>query len=153
MHNSLDPPFNFKLKQNRLPNHVLCCEQCQLLGNSFWCTAVRWETPWTKTRFSSEYQHENLLQLTFFLSRIDPFPRTIILHPVSCSSCFAVMPLGPNILPTKLNWKERKGKCWVLLGEAVEEKAQKKNNFQVHNNSWPRQSNRSSSRRGKSCID
>lgn len=41
--------------------------------------------------------------LTFFLSLIDPFPRTMILHPVSCSSCFAVIPRGPRILPTKLN--------------------------------------------------
>ena len=35
---------------------------------------------------------------------MDPLPRTIILHPVSCSSCFAVIPRGPNIRPTKLNW-------------------------------------------------
>jgi len=37
------------------------------------------------------------------LSRIEPFPRTIILQPVSISSCLAVMPRGPRILPTKLN--------------------------------------------------
>lgn len=36
---------------------------------------------------------------------MEPLPLTIILHPVSCSSCFAVIPRGPNILPTKLNWK------------------------------------------------
>lgn len=46
--------------------------------------------------------------LTFFLSRIDPLPLTIILQPVSCSSCLAVIPLGPRIRPTKLNWNEKK---------------------------------------------
>lgn len=45
--------------------------------------------------------------LTFFLSLIEPLPRTIILHPVSASSCLAVSPLGPRILPTKLNCGER----------------------------------------------
>jgi hypothetical protein len=45
-----------------------------------------------------------IFELTFFLSLIEPFPRTIILQPVSCSNCLAVIPLGPNILPTKLNW-------------------------------------------------
>lgn len=42
---------------------------------------------------------------TFFLSLIEPFPLTIILHPVSCSNCFAVIPLGPSIRPTKLNYE------------------------------------------------
>ena len=28
-----------------------------------------------------------------------------ILQPVSNSSCLAVRPLGPNNLPTKLNWR------------------------------------------------
>ena len=46
-------------------------------------------------------------KLTFFLSLIDPFPRTMILQPVSCSSCFVVIPRGPRILPTKLNWKTK----------------------------------------------
>lgn len=46
------------------------------------------------------------IKLTFFLSLIDPLPLTMILHPVSCSSCFAVIPRGPNILPTKLNCKK-----------------------------------------------
>ena len=45
--------------------------------------------------------------LTFFLSRIDPFPRTMILQPVSLSNCLAVIPRGPNILPTKLNYNQR----------------------------------------------
>lgn len=40
---------------------------------------------------------------TFFLSLMEPFPRTIILQPVSASSCLAVSPRGPRILPTKLN--------------------------------------------------
>lgn len=40
---------------------------------------------------------------TFFLSLMEPFPRTIILQPVSASSCLAVSPRGPKILPTKLN--------------------------------------------------
>lgn len=44
---------------------------------------------------------------TFFLSLIEPFPRTMILHPVSFSNCLAYMPLGPSILPTKLNCKGR----------------------------------------------
>ena len=47
-------------------------------------------------------------KLTFFLSLIDPFPRTMILHPVSCSSCLVVIPRGPRILPTKLNWKKER---------------------------------------------
>lgn len=48
--------------------------------------------------------HNFLLFLrTFFLSLIEPLPLTIILQPVSCSNCFAVMPRGPRILPTKLN--------------------------------------------------
>jgi hypothetical protein len=46
-------------------------------------------------------------QLTFFLSLIEPLPLTMILQPVSCSSCLAVIPRGPNILPTKLNCKGR----------------------------------------------
>ena len=41
--------------------------------------------------------------LTFFLSRMEPFPLTITLQPVSCSSCLAVSPRGPRIRPTKLN--------------------------------------------------
>jgi len=40
---------------------------------------------------------------TFCLSLIEPLPRTIILQPVSFSSCLAVKPRGPSILPTKLN--------------------------------------------------
>ena len=46
--------------------------------------------------------------LTFFLSRMEPFPLTITLQPVSCSSCLAVSPRGPRMRPTKLNWKYRK---------------------------------------------
>lgn len=42
---------------------------------------------------------------TFFLSRIEPLPRTMILQPVSCSNCLAVIPRGPRIRPTKLNCK------------------------------------------------
>uniref|UniRef100_A0A2M4CU71 Uncharacterized protein n=1 Tax=Anopheles darlingi TaxID=43151 RepID=A0A2M4CU71_ANODA len=42
------------------------------------------------------------LASSFFLSRIEPFPRTMILQPVSCSSCFAVIPRGPRMRPTKL---------------------------------------------------
>ena len=49
-----------------------------------------------------------LVVVTFFLSLMDPFPRTIILQPVSCSSCLVVIPRGPKIRPTKLNWKEEK---------------------------------------------
>lgn len=44
-------------------------------------------------------------KLTFFLSLMEPLPRTIILQPVSASSCLAVSPRGPRILPTKLNCK------------------------------------------------
>ena len=43
--------------------------------------------------------------LTFFLSLMEPLPRTIILQPVSCSNCLVVMPRGPKIRPTKLNCK------------------------------------------------
>lgn len=45
-------------------------------------------------------------KLTFFLSLMEPLPRTIILQPVSASSCLAVSPRGPRILPTKLNCKD-----------------------------------------------
>ena len=31
----------------------------------------------------------------------------MILQPVSLSNCFAVIPRGPNILPTKLNCNQR----------------------------------------------
>lgn len=51
-----------------------------------------------------------LVILTFFLSLIDPLPRTMILQPVNCSNSLAVIPRGPNILPTKLNWKRQKRK-------------------------------------------
>ena len=44
--------------------------------------------------------------LTFFLSRIEPLPRTMILQPVSDSNCLVVIPRGPNIRPTKLNWNK-----------------------------------------------
>lgn len=37
---------------------------------------------------------------------MDPLPRTMILQPVSASSCLAVRPRGPRILPTKLNCEE-----------------------------------------------
>lgn len=43
------------------------------------------------------------VDLTFFLSLMEPFPLTMILHPVSASSCLAVSPRGPKIRPTKLN--------------------------------------------------
>lgn len=46
-------------------------------------------------------------ELTFFLSLMELLPRTMILHPVSASSCLAVSPRGPRILPTKLYWKYR----------------------------------------------
>lgn len=55
--------------------------------------------------------------LTFFLSRMEPFPLTMILQPVSCSSCLAVIPLGPNIRPTKLNWNEKKNKINIVLNK------------------------------------
>lgn len=53
--------------------------------------------------------------LTFFLSLMEPFPRTMILQPVSCSSCFAVIPLGPSIRPTKLNCKRGKKNYIILI--------------------------------------
>ena len=37
-----------------------------------------------------------------------PLSPNIILQPVSCSSCLVVIPRGPKIRPTKLNWKEEK---------------------------------------------
>lgn len=44
--------------------------------------------------------------LAFFLSLMELLPRTMILQPVSASSCLAVRPRGPRILPTKLNCEE-----------------------------------------------
>lgn len=46
--------------------------------------------------------------LTFALSRIEPFPSTDILAPVSSWSLLMVLPWGPKIFPTKLNWKYKK---------------------------------------------
>lgn len=62
---------------------------------------------------SIKYLHT--LEFTFFLSLIEPFPLTMILQPVSCSNCFAVIPLGPRILPTKLNCKEKEKKLNMML--------------------------------------
>lgn len=53
-------------------------------------------------------------KLAFFLSRMEPFPLTMILHPVSCSSCFAVIPRGPSILPTKLNCNIINGQTYLI---------------------------------------
>lgn len=47
--------------------------------------------------------HVYIHMLTFFLSLMEPLPLTMILHPVSASSCLAVRPRGPRIRPTKLN--------------------------------------------------
>ena len=44
-----------------------------------------------------------MFYITFFLSLMDPLPRTITLQPVSCSNCLAVNPRGPKMRPTKLN--------------------------------------------------
>lgn len=38
---------------------------------------------------------------------MEPFPRTMILHFVSCSNCLAVSPRGPSNLPTKLYCVEK----------------------------------------------
>lgn len=57
--------------------------------------------------FYSLYKYTSMpvciVDLTFFLSLMEPFPLTMILHPVSASSCLAVSPRGPKIRPTKLN--------------------------------------------------
>ena len=60
-----------------------------------------------KLVFYSQYNLIHYFFLTFFLSLMDPFPLTMILQPVSCSSCFVVIPRGPRIRPTKLNWKKK----------------------------------------------
>lgn len=57
---------------------------------------------------------------TFFLSLMDPFPRTMILQPVSDSSCLAVSPRGPRILPTKLNCAHTQAPKDRLEGSAAE---------------------------------
>ena len=62
---------------------------------------------------------------TFFLSRIDPFPRTMILQPVSCSNCLVVIPRGPNMRPTKLNWKKKKIYFTHLLQYDIKKKKTK----------------------------
>lgn len=56
-----------------------------------------------RQNYEKEFYASGAIALTFFLSLMEPRPRTMILHPVSCSSCLAVMPLGPRIRPTKLN--------------------------------------------------
>lgn len=61
-----------------------------------------------KNKFRIKQQKFSIELITFCLSLIDPRPRTIILQPVSASSCFAVIPRGPKIRPTKLNYKNKK---------------------------------------------
>lgn len=46
--------------------------------------------------------------LTLFLSLMDPLPSTEILAPVSSCSLLIVLPWGPKIFPTKLNWEQKK---------------------------------------------
>lgn len=58
-------------------------------------------------------ESENKKCLTFFLSLMELLPRTMILQPVSASSCLAVRPRGPRILPTKLNCEET-SKSWEI---------------------------------------
>lgn len=55
-------------------------------------------------------RHTATDDLTFFLSLMELFPRTMILHPVSASNCLAVSPRGPRILPTKLYCRKRERK-------------------------------------------
>lgn len=55
-------------------------------------------------------RHTATDDLTFFLSLMELFPRTMILHPVSASNCLAVSPRGPRILPTKLYCRQRERK-------------------------------------------
>lgn len=45
---------------------------------------------------------------TFFLSRIEPRPKTDILHIVSSCSRFKLLPFGPRSFPTKLNYTQIK---------------------------------------------
>lgn len=46
--------------------------------------------------------------ITLDLSLMDPFPSTEILAPVSSCRRLMVLPWGPKIFPTKLNWPEHK---------------------------------------------
>lgn len=46
-------------------------------------------------------------------SRVDPRPRIIIRQPDSSSSCFAVIPRGPRIRPTKLYY-ENEAIRWIV---------------------------------------
>ncbi len=61
--------------------------------------------------FLNKYSNNNIKKITFFLSRIDPRPKTAILHIVSSCNRRNEFPLGPNSFPTKLNWKI----IWNLL--------------------------------------
>lgn len=49
-----------------------------------------------------------LISFTFFLSLMDPRPRTDILHIVSSCSLLSELPFGPNSFPTKLNCNDTK---------------------------------------------
>lgn len=51
---------------------------------------------------------------TFFLSRIEPRPRTDILHIVSSCSRFKLLPFGPRSFPTKLNYMKIKKRLFVI---------------------------------------
>jgi hypothetical protein len=73
--------------------------KCSQFCLPFICSSYD-EKPWWQDRLQTV---SNTRVLTLALSRIEPFPLTIILHPVSCSNCLAVIPRGPNIRPTKLN--------------------------------------------------
>ncbi len=60
------------------------------------------------------YCKQNLIR-TFFLSFIEPRPRTAILHIVSSCNRFIEFPFGPSNFPTKLNYlisqKKREENC------------------------------------------
>ncbi len=57
----------------------------------------------TAVQEGKSLENQSVSVLTFFLSLMEPFPLTMILQPVSCSSCLVVMPRGPRMRPTKLN--------------------------------------------------
>lgn len=82
------------LHVNLLLNVNICVLHLVLIPlpvrKNFWLKNFKWKFFWVQT---------------FFLSRIDPRPKTAILHIVSSCSRLNEFPFGPNSFPTKLNWK------------------------------------------------
>lgn len=64
----------------------------------------RWQRKIEISINTNENWYEQKFYCTFFLSFIEPRPRTAILHIVSSCNRFIEFPFGPSNFPTKLNY-------------------------------------------------